>query len=84
MARIVRRSSLMGLGCLMQFLGLVSLGAALLTLATIIGPIVFGVLGLWLIFAGSGKATWRECSDCGTRLAHRKVKVCPACKATLD
>jgi len=67
-AKIKRRSSMAGSGCLLQFLGLSSLIAGLATIMTIIGPIILWPLGIWLVFYGSRKASWYECSDCGTRL----------------
>lgn len=84
MATAQKHSSMAGTGCLLQTLGLLSLLGAVLTLATIIGPIVLGPLGVWLIFFGSSKSRWWECSQCGTRLSHRKVQVCPNCRASLS
>jgi hypothetical protein len=52
------------------------------TFATVVGPIVFGLLGLWLVLCGSRAAQWYECSDCGTKLANKHVHLCPSCKAT--
>lgn len=75
-----RRTSMAGTGCFLQGLGVLSLGAAIATISTIVGPIVFGVLGIWLLFFGSSKSQWYECSDCGTRLAGASVTICPNCK----
>lgn len=84
MPKPLKRSSLVGTGCLLQTLGLLSLLFAVLTLATVIGPIVLAPLGIWLLIFGSGKSKWYECPQCGTRLANRKVVTCPACKASLE
>ncbi len=80
MPKIKKRTSMAGAGCFLQGLGLVSLIVAAVTFATIIGPIVFGILGLWLLVFGSQKSQWFECSDCGTKLANKKLRVCPNCK----
>lgn len=68
----------------MQTLGLVSFVAALLTLPTIIGPIVFGLLGFALLAYGYNSSRWLECSDCGTRLSRKGLKSCPSCRAVLE
>lgn len=80
MPSIVRRSSSAGSGCLLQFLGLVSFGAALITLPTLFGPLVFGPLGLVLIYLGYSASRWLECDSCGTRLARKGLEVCPGCR----
>ena len=49
MAKIKKRSSMGGVGCLLQGLGVVSVILALVTLPTIVGPLVFGLLGIWLL-----------------------------------
>jgi hypothetical protein len=48
------------------------------------GPIIFGILGLWLFFYGYRKATWLECSLCGGKLSHRGVSICPHCNASFQ
>jgi hypothetical protein len=73
-----------GSGCLLQFLGLSSLIAGLATIMTIIGPIILWPLGIWLVFYGSRKASWYECSDCGTRLSGKNLKICPNCNSKFD
>ncbi len=55
MAQKVRRRSMAGAGCFLQGLGLVSLIVAVVTLATIVGPVVFGVLGICLLITGSNR-----------------------------
>lgn len=67
----------------MQFLGLVSVVAALLTLPTIFGPLILGPLGLALIFSGYSASRWLECSGCGTRLARKGLETCPGCRQPL-
>ena len=81
-ASIKRKSSLAGVGCLLQGLGAVCLVLAVATIKTAIGPVIFGILGLWLLFYGSRKATWLECSLCGGKLSHRRVSICPHCNAS--
>lgn len=82
-AAIRKAGSFAGGGCALQALGLLSLLAALGTIMTIVGPIVFGILGFWLIYYGSKKASWHECSACGGRLANARVSVCQHCRAEL-
>lgn len=81
MAKIKRKSSLAGTGCLLEFLGFVSLLGGLVTILTVIGPIILWPLGLWLLLTGGRKASWYECSDCGTRLSSKKLKICPRCNS---
>src|SRR3954452_22864556 len=84
MPNIVRRASSFGTGCFLPGLGLVALLGAVLTLLTIIGPVVLGALGLWLILYGASISEWHECSDCGTRLSRRGLKLCPNCKGAFS
>src|SRR5438552_273330 len=81
-ASIKRKSSLVGIGCLLQGLGAICFVLAVATIKTAIGPVIFGILGLWLLFYGSRKATWLECSLCGGKLSHRRVSLCPHCNAS--
>ena len=83
MPYVKKGSAMAGVGCLLQGLGLVGLVAAVLTLPTIIGPLVLGPLGLWLVHEGGKRASWWECSDCGTRLAGKHINVCPACRGEM-
>jgi hypothetical protein len=68
----------------LQALGLLSLLIAAATFFTVIGPIFFGVLGIWLVHYGTKKASWLECSSCGGRLSSSRVSVCPHCHARLS
>lgn len=70
-----------GIGCGIQGIGLAMLVLAAITFRTVWGPMVFGLLGLSLLAIGGSKASWWECSECGTRLAGRHVRQCPACGA---
>ena len=81
-ATVKKRSSFVGGGCALQGLGLVSLILAVVTFMTIIGPIIFGILGLWLLIYGGRQASWAECSACGGRLSHTRVSLCPHCQAS--
>lgn len=79
MAEIKKRSSFAGTGCLLQGLGLACLFLAIATFFSVIGPIIFGTAALALIIYGSRKAYWLECSECGTVISHKKIKLCPSC-----
>jgi hypothetical protein len=59
-ASIKRKSSLAGIGCLLQGLGLVCLALAFVSIKNLIGPVVFGLLGLWLLFYGGQKTAWQR------------------------
>jgi hypothetical protein len=78
MARIERRKNT---GCLVQGVGVLSLVIAVATFWTVIGMIGFGLVGVWLILYGGMRLKWYACSECGTRLAHKKVKICPHCRS---
>lgn len=79
MGRVVKKSSFAGGGCALQALGLLCLIVAAATFLTVIGPVVFGLLGLWLLHYGGKKASWYECSNCGGRIANNRVAICPHC-----
>ena len=86
-ASIKSASSVAGIGCLLQGLGATCLVLALFSLLSIkfvIGVPIFGLLGLWLLFYGSRKASWLECSACGGKLSHRRVSICPHCNASFQ
>lgn len=83
MPSVVRRSSSIGSGCLLQMLGLGSFVVALVTLGTIIGPIVFGLLGIALCSWGYSSSRWLECSGCGSRLSRKGLETCPGCRQPL-
>jgi hypothetical protein len=80
-ASIENASSVAGIGCLLQGIGVICFVLAILTVKNVISPIVFGILGLWLLFYGSRKASWYQCSACGGKLWHARVSVCPHCNA---
>lgn len=63
MPQIQQRTSLAGAGCMLQALGVLAGGMAVLTFPTLIGPIFFGGLALWLFIYGSQKSVWLECTD---------------------
>jgi hypothetical protein len=56
-ASIEKASSFAGVGCLLQGVGALCFVLAILTFKTAILPIVFGILGLWLLFYGSTMAS---------------------------
>ena len=78
MATIKRQKKV---GCVLQVVGFFCLVTALLTFWTVIGPMIFGLAGFWLIVFGGLKYKWYECSECGARLADKKQKTCPVCKS---
>jgi DNA-directed RNA polymerase subunit RPC12/RpoP len=80
-ASIKKRSSTFGGGCLIQLVGVVCLLLAVVTAPTIIGLVIFGVLGVALLIYGSGLANWFECSACGSKISNMKVSVCPSCRS---
>jgi len=80
-ASIEKASSVAGIGCLLQGTGVVCFVLAIQTFKTVVFPIVFGILGLRLLFYGSRKASWYQCSVCGGKLSHARVSVCPHCNA---
>jgi Zn finger protein HypA/HybF involved in hydrogenase expression len=80
---IRKASSGGGQSCVLQGLGLLSLILAAATFFTVIGPLVFGAIGVGLLVWGQKVAYWYECSDCGTRLSGLRVQICPNCKTRL-
>ena len=81
-ANIKRKSSFAGGGCALQGLGFISLILAAATFFTVVGPFLFGGLGIWLLVYGSKKSAWFECSACGGKLSNGRVKVCPHCNVS--
>lgn len=82
-ARREKRSEIVGIGCVIQGLGLISpfvLGAFLSVLGVIIGI----VLLLVLFFVGSSKATKWICGNCKNPIASKEVTICGACRARLE
>lgn len=79
-AKRKRGSEFVGVGCLLQGLGLLIILGSFAT-----GPgILLGIpLGIILLVAGGRKAIIWRCGHCGNRLADKKVKICPTCHAIL-
>ncbi len=69
---IRRKSEFVGVGALVQLVGLVLL--FVFPIGTVAGVILLGV--------GSRLSTKLTCSDCGNRIADKGVKVCPVCKTS--
>ena len=84
MATIKKESSLFGTGCFMQFIAIVCFILGFVYFLSIIVPIILWPIGFWLLFAGSRKAVWYECSDCGTKLSGKKLKICPNCNSKFE
>src|ERR1043166_2829830 len=80
-ASVRKASSFAGGGRLLQGIRAVFFILAIVTIKTPIVPIILGLLGLWLLFYGSRKASWYECSVCRGKLSHAHVSVCPHCNA---
>lgn len=71
-ANIKTKSEFIGVGCLVQFVGLVLL---------FFFP-VGTIMGVFLLIIGGRLAIKNICSECGNNVANKKVKVCPSCQAT--
>jgi len=80
-ATIVKKSSSFGMGCMLQLLGLACIIAGIVSFATVIGPIILIPLGLVIDYYGGKSARWFECGNCGMKLPHKRVRICPACKS---
>jgi len=76
----VKNSAFLGSGCFVQGAGIACGMLGLVTIATLIGPLILWPLGLALAIKGGRMSYWHECSDCGTKLANGNVTVCPGCK----
>ena len=83
-ASIKKKSSIVGVGCALQGVGLLCFVLAVYTIKTVVGPVILASLGIWLLFYGSRKASWLECSACGGKLSHRRVTLCPHCRSTFQ
>ena len=81
-ARIKRKSSFAGVGCLIQGLGLVVIPVGFFFFG--FGLIVTIPLGIVLLIIGSIKASYPVCSNCGTKLTGTNISTCPACNATFE
>ena len=83
-ASIKKGSSIVGIGCAIQGLGLLCFVLGIYIIKTVVGPVILAALGVWLLFYGSRKASWFECSACGGKLAHGRVSLCPHCRSTFQ
>lgn len=81
-AKVVRKSDMAGMGCLVQGLGLV-LGVVLFVFIPVIGWVLGPLVGVGMLAAGSQMALKWECSSCRNPVASKRVKVCPTCHARL-
>lgn len=81
-ARIQRRGSFAGTGCLVQGAGLV-LGVALFALIPVAGWVIGPLAGISLLAVGSRMALSYECSNCHNPVASTRVRICPSCHANL-
>lgn len=81
----IRKESSTAIGCFLPLFGLALIVVGVLGFITIILPVLFIPLGLFLFFYGHGSAgTWYVCSVCGTKLTSKKVMRCPSCKSNLE
>lgn len=92
-----RVSHIMGVGCLIQGLGLLSpfvcawLFGIVGMMFGVGGGVMFGVVGgvlgvvllVILFFVGSAQATSWRCGACKNPLASQDVTICPVCKASV-
>lgn len=86
-ARKVSKSSFIGLGCLVQGLGLI----ALFVIPAMFAPMGLGVVGvlvglvvlLALMITGRRMSTEWSCGACATKLGGAEARICPACRANL-
>jgi DNA-directed RNA polymerase subunit RPC12/RpoP len=79
-AKIVKKTEMVGAGAAVQAVGvLIFLAAFLPGLGGLSVPVF--VVGLVLVIIGGRMAVRLLCSDCGTKLSAKTVKVCPACHA---
>jgi predicted phage tail protein len=82
-ARREKQSEFIGVGCVIQGLGLLApfvLGAILGIFGVVVGVLLLVVL----FFVGSARATKWICGNCRNPLASKEVTVCAACRAQLD
>lgn len=81
-AKIKTGGSFAGPGCLLQGLGLLLFAGSFLMFP--VGPL-FGLPLLIVLFIwGSSKSRKLHCSQCGNPIDNKKVRLCPACKATFN
>ena len=81
-AKIKTGGSFAGPGCLLQGLGLLLFAGSFLMFP--LGPL-FGLPLLIVLFIwGSSKSRKLHCSQCGNPIDNKKVRLCPACKATFN
>ncbi|MBN1460607.1 MAG: hypothetical protein JXA57_13820 [Armatimonadetes bacterium] len=83
MAKRIKQSEFVGIGCVIQALGILCpfVGGA------VAGPIgvVLGLgVGVGLFIYGGRRAVKWKCSVCKNPLPAKDVMVCPVCKATFD
>lgn len=89
--KVQKRGSFLGGGCLLQGFGLLCLlTAAMFAIGFLLGgweglfgAPYYGLLGLWMLVYGRKIAVWRECSLCGGKLSHPRVRICPHCRSDL-
>ena len=77
-AFIQQRSESIGLGCLLQLLGLAVCIGAIFSLQPLIG-----LIGICLLIIGGRKSRWLQCSACTGRIAEKTATICPHCRSPL-
>ncbi|HAO78511.1 MAG TPA: hypothetical protein DCQ92_05945 [Verrucomicrobia subdivision 3 bacterium] len=70
--QIIRKGETFGVGCLVQLIGLVLL---------FIFPIGT-IIGFAIMVCGQFMAYKLRCSICGAQISGKRVKMCPACRAS--
>lgn len=77
-AFIQERSESLGLGCLLQLIGLAVVIGAIFSLQPLIG-----LIGVCLLIIGGRKSRWLQCSACTGRIAEKTATICPHCRSRL-
>lgn len=80
--KVVRKSQFIGVGALVQFIGVV-LFVLLIFCGGLAGGVVGFILMMIFLLIGSRMSLRYTCSQCGNPVADQHVKLCPTCKAHL-
>lgn len=81
-ARLQKRGSFAGTGCLIQAFGLV-VGLLLVIFIPVVGWVLGPLAAIALLINGSQKSIKWECGNCHNPVASGRVNRCPSCGITL-